>query len=172
MTRNLVKGVVMLVPLAMLVSVDNISSHASAAAAAGTLTQISLSGETAVAQPTLGTTASTGPGGGPSAVAFDGVYVWVARIFSNTVTRIRASDGLKSGTFNVGERPAALAVDKGGLWVANGGADTVVGLNPKTGATSVTFVTGRSPSDVISDGVNIWIANRGSDSVSTTAAVQ
>ena len=52
---------------------------------------------------------------GPEAVAFDGTYVWVATQFNNSVTRIRVSDGVISGTFTVGKRPVALLYAAGSI---------------------------------------------------------
>jgi DNA-binding beta-propeller fold protein YncE len=41
----------------------------------------------------------------PYGVAFDGANIWVANSGSDTVTKLRASDGEVQGTFNVGESP-------------------------------------------------------------------
>src|SRR5262245_11546938 len=45
---------------------------------------------------------------GPEAATFDGANIWVATQFNDSVTRIRVSDGLVTGTFAVGKRPVAL----------------------------------------------------------------
>src|SRR5687767_11966318 len=56
---------------------------------------------------------------GPEGVATDGASVFVANQFSNTITKLRASDGTTAGTYTVGHRPVALVFDGGFLWVAN-----------------------------------------------------
>jgi DNA-binding beta-propeller fold protein YncE len=43
----------------------------------------------------------------------------------NTVTRLRAGDGLKIGTFKVGANPAGAAFDGAHVWVANYNDGTV-----------------------------------------------
>ena len=82
-----------------------------------------------------GEVAATGPAPttGPEAVTFDGTYVWIATQFSDSVTRVRASDGAISGSFTVGKRPVALLYAAGYVWVANLLSDNVVRLSPSTG---------------------------------------
>src|SRR5262245_53060735 len=101
------------------------SPHAVVAQVSQSTNEIKL-GETSSppggAQPLLvetGGTTSPAPGGGPEALGFDGTYVWVTRQFKDTVVRLRASDGLSSGSFAVGRRPVALLVAGNNVWVAN-----------------------------------------------------
>jgi hypothetical protein len=61
----------------------------------------------------LGTFAVPSPG----AVAFDGANIWVGGV--NTVSELRASDGVLLGTFTVGQQPAAMIFDGANLWLAN-----------------------------------------------------
>ena len=42
-------------------------------------------------------------------VAFDGANIWVANGGSNTVTKLRASDGALQGTFSVGSSSVAAS---------------------------------------------------------------
>jgi DNA-binding beta-propeller fold protein YncE len=60
-------------------------------------------------------------------VAFDGANIWVANSSSNTVTKLRASDGACVGTctFAVGASPFGVAFDGANIWVANYGSNTV-----------------------------------------------
>jgi len=62
-------------------------------------------------------------------VAFDGANIWVTNQFSDSVTKLRASDGAVLGTYAVGKDPfgVALAITPTGLnvWVANFGSNTV-----------------------------------------------
>src|ERR1041384_5696798 len=48
---------------------------------------------------------------GPEGVTTDGANVFVANQFSDTVTKLRASDGGRAGTFSVGHCPVGLAFD-------------------------------------------------------------
>ncbi len=57
-------------------------------------------------------------------VAFDGDNIWVTNssVSSNSVTKLRASDGTVLGTFPVaGPNPAGVAFDGANIWVANSG---------------------------------------------------
>jgi DNA-binding beta-propeller fold protein YncE len=62
---------------------------------------------------------------GPIGVAFDGANIWVANALSNTVSKLRASDGTSLGTFTVGSGPSGVAFDGANIWVANFGSNTV-----------------------------------------------
>ena len=79
---------------------------------------VTLQAQTAATQVSVGL--------GPEGVATDGANVFVANQFSNTVTKLRASDGTVIGTYNVGHRPVALAFDGASLWVANYLSDNVM----------------------------------------------
>jgi len=46
-----------------------------------------------------------GSGGGAEALASDGISLWIASQFQNTVTRVRASDGKTLETVSVGSQP-------------------------------------------------------------------
>jgi len=50
-------------------------------------------------------------------VAFDGTNICVGNQSDNTVTELRASDGAKLGTFNVGNSPVGVAFDGTNIWV-------------------------------------------------------
>ncbi len=58
-------------------------------------------------------------------MVFDGANIWVTNFSSNTVTKLRASDGALVGTFGVGKFPAGAAFDGVNVWVANLGGNTV-----------------------------------------------
>jgi DNA-binding beta-propeller fold protein YncE len=116
-------------------------------------------------QLTASQTSSFAVGDGPEAVAFDGSNVWVANQFSDTVTKVRASDGAVLGTYAVGNRPVALAFDGSSIWVANYLSDTITKLKASTGATLGTFDAGDGPGGLLFDGTNIWIANRNSNNL-------
>ena len=56
--------------------------------------------------------------GQPWGVAFDGANVWVTNQASNTVSKLRASDGATLGTFTVAPTPTGIAFDGANIWVA------------------------------------------------------
>jgi DNA-binding beta-propeller fold protein YncE len=66
----------------------------------------------------------------PRGIAFDGANIWVANggSTSNSVTKLRASDGVLQGTFPVGATPQAVAFDGANMWVTNGSSNNVVKL--------------------------------------------
>jgi DNA-binding beta-propeller fold protein YncE len=67
-------------------------------------------------------------GSTPFGLAFDGTNIWVANQGSNSVTKLRASDGAYLGNFAVGNRPVQVAFDGANIWVANQGSDSVTKL--------------------------------------------
>ena len=70
-------------------------------------------------------------------LAFDGANIWVADNASNTVTKLRASDGICAGVANpsgsdvsarsvaVGSQPYGVAFDGANIWVTNYSSSTV-----------------------------------------------
>lgn len=64
-------------------------------------------------------------GDGPFGVAFDGANVSVTNTVSDTVSKLRASDGLDLGSFAVSDATSGIAFDGTGVWLANFGDDTV-----------------------------------------------
>src|SRR2546428_162493 len=58
-------------------------------------------------------------GNAPSDVAFDGANIWIADYCSNSVTKLRSSDGANLGSFAVGSSPWGIAFDGANIWVAN-----------------------------------------------------
>jgi DNA-binding beta-propeller fold protein YncE len=61
----------------------------------------------------------------PQSVVFDGVNIWVTNFSSNTVTKLRASDGALLGNFATGQFPEGAAFDGANVWVVNAGDNTV-----------------------------------------------
>jgi hypothetical protein len=62
---------------------------------------------------------------GPFGVAFDGANIWVTNGGSNSVTKLRASDGVHLGSFSVGNYPVGIAFDGANIWVTNTNSNTV-----------------------------------------------
>src|SRR2546426_131669 len=110
-----------------------------------------------------------GSGGGAEALASDGISLWIASQFQNTVTRVRASDGKTLETVSVGSQPVAVLADPSGIWVANLGDDTVTQLDPSDGSMLGTFPVGHGPGGLVSGGNNIWVLNRNDSTVTKLA---
>ena len=66
-------------------------------------------------------------GDNPRRLAFDGANIWVANAFDDTVSKLRASDGVEAAgsPFPVGSDPLAVAFDGANIWVANSTDNTV-----------------------------------------------
>jgi hypothetical protein len=112
-------------------------------------------------------TASFAVGTSPLGVAFDGANIWVANVHSNTVTKLRASDGACVGgqparTFPVGTNPEGVAFAGANIWVANAVGNIVTNLRASDGSNMGTFTVGDfSPTGVAFDGANVWVACAG-----------
>jgi hypothetical protein len=115
-----------------------------------------------------GLTFSTGQR--PTFLAFDGANIWVANEGPDTVTKIRASDGVTLGVFSVGSDPRGIAFDGANIWVANVGPDTVTKLRTSDGVILGVFNVGIDPQGVVFDGANVWVANYSSNSVTKLRA--
>jgi YVTN family beta-propeller protein len=108
----------------------------------------------------------------PVGIVSDGTSIWVTNESSNSVTKLKASNGDRVGTFEVGGSPFGVTFDGKNVWVANGGSNTVTKLRASDGARLGTFRVGVKPSGMTFDGTNIWVANFGSNTVSRVAAKQ
>jgi len=115
-------------------------------------------------------TTSFDVGVNPMAVAFDGACIWVANLSSNSVTKLRASDGTILGTYVVGTQPRALAFDGANMWVANYASGNVMKLRASDGTILGTYTAGTLPRGLAFDGANIWVANIGSANVTKLRA--
>ena len=73
-------------------------------------------------------------GKGPFGVAAQGENVWITNYFSQSVTKLRAVDGLNLGTFKVGDGAAGIAFDGTNLWVVNNGDSNVMKVSPADGS--------------------------------------
>src|SRR5690348_697095 len=122
----------------------------------------------AVAVPAQITTTAKSPafpvGLGPEGVVTDGANVYVANQFSDTVTKLRMSDGVAVGTFAAGHRPVAVAFDGAFLWVANYLSNNVMKLDP-SGAVVGTYAVGDGPGGLLVTNGSVWVANRDSNTV-------
>lgn len=99
----------------------------------------------------------------PTDVTFGGGFVWVANRESNSITRIRGSDGVVTGTFPVGDWPMALAWDGRFLWVSNhkwlpGDYSTVMKVDPADGRIVGTYRVPGQPMYLVADTQYLWVA--------------
>ena len=113
---------------------------------------------------------SFGVGSRPSGVSYDGTNVWVANTDSDTVTKLRASDGAVLGTFAVGSHPVGVTVDRANVWVVNGQSDNVTKLRGSDGTVLGTYAVGSHPEGIAFDGTNMWVTNSASDNVTQLRA--
>jgi len=111
-------------------------------------------------------------GSNPTGIAFDGANIWVANTNSNSLTKLRASDGALIGTFALGtaSQPWALAFDGSNIWVTNPSWRTVKKLRASDGVLLGTFQVGLDGFSIAFDGANIWVANYSDDNVSKLRA--
>ncbi len=104
----------------------------------------------------------------PSALAFDGTFMYVANKGDNTVTRIRTGTGVVEGTpITVGKEPSALAFDGTFMYVANRGDGNVTLIRASTGVVEGKPVpVGKEPVALAFDGTFMYVANYQSNNIS------
>jgi YVTN family beta-propeller protein len=76
------------------------------------------------------------PTGGSNASgnAFDGQNIWVTNQISNTVSKIRASDGVILASIPTGLQPIGVTFDGTNVWVGNHASDTVTKIRASDNA--------------------------------------
>jgi hypothetical protein len=67
---------------------------------------------------------------GVRGLLYEGGSIWACNGQTNTVTRVRASDGVILGTYPTGAGPRGIVYDGTNIWVANSGANTLTYFNP------------------------------------------
>lgn len=100
----------------------------------------------------------------PFAVESDGTDLWVANQGSNTVSRVRASDGKLLDTWTGASEADGVLVARGKIFVIGGGdPGSLYQIDPRQPAGAVTFVCslGIIPRGIAYDGHDIWTANIG-----------
>ncbi len=116
-------------------------------------------------------TESFGVGSAPVGIAFDGANIWVVNNLGDTVTKLRANDGMVIGTFRAGNYPREVIFDGANIWISNGNDNsTVTKLRASDGAELGTFSVGRDPERMAFDGANVWVGNSLSNSVTKLRA--
>jgi outer membrane protein assembly factor BamB len=103
-------------------------------------------------------------------ICFDGVNVWITQDGPNTVTALRASDGVLFGVFPAGGGGLDAVFDGTYVWACNLYAGTVTRLLASDGSMHGTFPAGAAPFSVIFDGANIWVTNFISNTVTKLRA--
>jgi S-layer family protein len=102
---------------------------------------------------------------GPRLVRFDGADLWVANAFSNTVSRVRSSDGKLLETWTGAANAFGVLVARGRIFVTGDGSPgSLYRIDPKQTAGDVTLVAGGLvdfPQGIATDGDFIWTANGG-----------
>src|SRR6185369_14415268 len=112
----------------------------------------------------------------PELVESDGADVWVANLNSDTVSRVRASDGKLLETWTGAIDAFGVKAVKGLIFVtgATDPAGTLYQIDPSQPAGTVTTVStslGRVPGAIAFDGARIWTVNGGGLGVSSVSIV-
>jgi len=115
---------------------------------------------------------STAVGLDPQLVQTDGADLWVANSGSNSVSRIRASDGRLLETWTGATQAFGVLIAKGKVYItgqSSPGALYVIDPSLPAGAvTTLASTLGNSPAGIAFDGSRIWTANQsGSVSIIT-----
>ena len=110
-------------------------------------------------------------GSNPQGVTFDGESIWITNVGSNSVAKLRASDGGLLGTFGVGSQPEFTVFDGANVWVTNFGSNNVTKLRASDGSTVGTYGGfGNGAAGVAFDGTNIWVADQNDNKVAKLRA--
>jgi streptogramin lyase len=78
------------------------------------------------------------PGKQLRGLAYDDTSIWVCNAYSNTVTRLNASNVTLMGTFPTGTGPRGAAYDGTKIWIANSGQNTLTIIVPPAGTPGYT----------------------------------
>lgn len=101
---------------------------------------------------------------GPSAMAFDGTFLWAAFPEMNALTRFN-EQGATVASYPQQGGPQSLATGAGSLWTANTTDGTVSRLDSKDGFPLVTFPVGDAPVSIVDDGTSLWVASQTDNSI-------
>lgn len=109
----------------------------------------------------------------PTAITWDGRYMWIANFQNNTVFAVNAEDEVvKIFDDDRIDAPAALLWDNAHIWIANQRtpedeeAGTILKIDPNTFNSFGPFSVGLMPTAMAWDGENVWVANGNSDTLS------
>jgi len=98
----------------------------------------------------------------------------VVNLLDDTVTKLRASDGVEQpgSPFTVGNAPRGVAFDGANIWVTNRFSQSVTKLRASDGANLGTIPVGVRPFGVAFDGANIWVPNFSGNNVTRISLVK
>jgi hypothetical protein len=99
----------------------------------------------------------------PEAVEFDGTDLWVINRVSDTVSRVRASDGKLLETWTGATQPEALLVAFGRIYVTDSGAGggRIFVIDPTQPAGAMTLFASNlafGVNEITTDGAFLWVA--------------
>jgi hypothetical protein len=122
----------------------------------------------------VGMLGTTTVGTNPRLVASDGADLWVANGISDTVSRVRASDGKLLETWTGADDAIGVLVALGRVFVTGqtdpGRLYVIDPSQPVGTVTTLSFGLGIFPKGIAFDGAKIWTANGGSVSIITPGA--
>ncbi len=98
-------------------------------------------------------------GSTPIGIAFDGTDIWVTNIGSNSVMKLRGTDGVLLGGVGGLLSPNGIAFDGANMWIACSASNSVRKIRASDFAELGSFSVGSGPSGVAFDGTNIWVTN-------------
>lgn len=114
----------------------------------------------------------------PSDIASNGVDVWTANTFGNSLTEFGASSGavvtVRDGPRYHFDFPSAICWSGHAIWVANWAGNSLTKLKPKT-AKLVRVLSAKQfgfdgPIAIASSGRRLWVANQDGDSITELSA--
>jgi hypothetical protein len=99
----------------------------------------------------------------PGLMAFDGSHLWVVNHGSNTIAKIRPSDGAVLGTTPTSANVTGVAFDGAHLWILNGSDNTISIVRASDSVGVATVPTGTAPGGIAFDGTFMYVTNTGDD---------
>ena len=81
----------------------------------------------------------------PNSVVFDGSSIWVGNGPSNSIMKLRGSDGARVWTITTSDAATGMAFDGANIWIANPHQHSVTKLRARDGVKLGSFGVGLSP---------------------------
>jgi hypothetical protein len=104
-------------------------------------------------------------GGFLKGIRYDGADIWTSNGSGDTVSRVRASDGLLLQTWTGADEAWGVVVARGSIIVAGATSPgKLYAIDPRLAPGAVTTVAsnlGAAPSSIVFDGGRVWTANQG-----------
>jgi len=103
----------------------------------------------------------------PIGIVFDGTNMWVANLFSDSVS-VYAPDGSLSATYTgTGSQPIGMAFDGSNVWTTNRG-DGSVSIITSGGVISNYSIGASAPQAICWDGTNMWVPSNDGNLIQVT----